>query len=230
MLTQTGRLKLIDFGIAREFKASATKDTKYFVSVGYSPPEQYGTGQTDARSDIYSLGATIHQLLTQRDPANDPFMFPPLRSINPAVSGNMESIVAKCLQIDRTQRYPTVAEVRDALLPLLSTIISPVDGAEMLLIPKGEFLMGTSDEQINELLLQFPAWKREGFASEQPQHRVYLDDFYIDKYPVTNARFEQFVKATGYKAEGDWRKHYTQGKEKQPVVNVSWNDANAYCK
>jgi formylglycine-generating enzyme required for sulfatase activity len=336
MLTQTGRLKLIDFGIAREFKASATKDTQYLVSVGYSPPEQYGKGQTDARSDIHSLGATLHQLLTQRDPANDPFMFPPLRSINPAISGNMESIVAKCLQLDRTQRYPTVAKVRDVLRlclpkpvlrlsmnnidfgklneggtmptrtvtisnagtgnlswnvssaaffvntrqvgnqlqvelkdivgthqgdiqitsnggnatitvsaqvekaaptpvvvsvhPMSFTIISPIDGAEMILIPAGEFLMGTSDEQIKELLRQFPSWKREWFANERPQHRVYLDDFYIDKYPVTNAQFEQFVKATGYKAEGDWRRYYTKGKEKHPVVCVSWNAASAYCK
>ncbi|MBM3239225.1 serine/threonine protein kinase [Candidatus Poribacteria bacterium] len=115
MLTQTGRLKLIDFGIAREFKASATKDTTLLGSPGYAPPEQYGKGQTDARSDIYSLGAMLHQLLTKRDPADSPFMFPPLRSLNSAVSGNMESIVAKCLQIDKAQRYQTIAEVRDAL-------------------------------------------------------------------------------------------------------------------
>jgi iron(II)-dependent oxidoreductase len=90
--------------------------------------------------------------------------------------------------------------------------------------------MGTSDEQIKELLRQFSYWKREQFANEQPQHRVYLDEFYIDKYPVTNAQFERFVKATGYKAGDDWRKYYTKGKEKHPVVCVSWNDASAYCK
>jgi iron(II)-dependent oxidoreductase len=109
-------------------------------------------------------------------------------------------------------------------------IIREKDGAEMILIPAGEFLMGTSEYQIIELLRQFPDWKREWFADEQPQHRVYLDDFYIDKYPVTNAQFEQFVKATGYKAEGDWRKYYKKGKEKHSVVCVSWNDASAYCK
>ncbi|MBM3235344.1 formylglycine-generating enzyme family protein [Candidatus Poribacteria bacterium] len=109
-------------------------------------------------------------------------------------------------------------------------VINPVESAEMILIPAGEFIMGTSDEQIKELLRQFSSWKREWFADEQPQHRVYLDDFYIDKYPVTNAQFEQFVKATGYKVNSDWRAYYTKGKEKHPVVNVSWNDANAYCK
>ncbi|HIE28307.1 TPA: serine/threonine protein kinase [Candidatus Poribacteria bacterium] len=121
MLTQTGRLKLIDFGIAREFKASATHDTTYLGSPGHAPPEQFGKGQTDARSDIYSLGATLHQLLTKRDPAINPFMFPPLRSINPAVSKTMESILAKCLQIDKAQRYQSVAEVRDALRLCLPT-------------------------------------------------------------------------------------------------------------
>jgi len=115
MLTQMGRLKLIDFGIAREFKAGATKDTKPLGTPGYAPPEQHGTGQTDARSDIYSLGATLHQLLTKRDPADSLFMFPTLRSIKPTVSETMENIVAKCLQRDQAQRYQTIAEVRDAL-------------------------------------------------------------------------------------------------------------------
>jgi len=104
------------------------------------------------------------------------------------------------------------------------------DGAPMVLIPAGEFLMGTSDDQIEALLRQFPDWKQEWFADGRPQHRVYLDAFYIDVHPVTNARFEQFVRATGYKAEGEWREYYTGGKEEHPVVNVFWNDAFRYAE
>jgi formylglycine-generating enzyme required for sulfatase activity len=127
-------------------------------------------------------------------------------------------------------RIPTPEKLPAGLVFRDGKIISEKDGAEMILIPEGEFLMGTSDEQIKELLRQFSDWKREWFADEQPQHRVYLDEFYIDKYPVTNAQFEQFVKATRYKTESDWRKYYKKGKEKHPVVYVSWNDASAYCK
>jgi formylglycine-generating enzyme required for sulfatase activity len=70
----------------------------------------------------------------------------------------------------------------------------------------------------------------EGEPDEQPQHQVYLDAYFIDIHEVTNEQFARFVKATGYQAEGDWRKYYTSDKEKHPVVNVSWNDANAYCQ
>jgi len=86
----------------------------------------------------------------------------------------------------------------------------------MAYIPAGEFIMGSPEG--------------EGSNDEQPQHRVYLDAYFIDIYEVTNAQFAQFVTATGYQGEGDWRKYYTSGKEKHPVVNVTWNDANAYCQ
>jgi len=83
----------------------------------------------------------------------------------------------------------------------------------MVYIPAGEFLMGSND----------------GYG-EKPQHRVYLDAYFIDIYEVTNEQFARFVDATGYQAEGNWKEYFTSSKEKHPVVNVSWNDANAYCK
>src|SRR5690242_19542284 len=62
------RFVLIDFGIARVFKPDQTADTLIIGTPGYEPPEQYGQGQTEARSDIYSLGATLFHLLTGRVP------------------------------------------------------------------------------------------------------------------------------------------------------------------
>ncbi|HIE28389.1 TPA: PEGA domain-containing protein [Candidatus Poribacteria bacterium] len=89
------------------------------------------------------------------------------------------------------------------------------DGAEMILIPAGEFIMGSPEG--------------EGDDDEHPQHTVFLDAFYIDKYEVTNAQYKQFMDATGHKAPEYWNdERYNQ--PNQPVVGVSWYDAVAYCK
>ena len=78
MLSPNGHLYLIDFGIARHFKPGQARDTTAFGSTGYAAPEQYGKAQTTPRADIYSLGATLHQLLTGNDPTDSPFNFAPL--------------------------------------------------------------------------------------------------------------------------------------------------------
>src|SRR5258708_24438437 len=75
MVTPDGNIYLIDFGIARLFKPGQAKDTIAFGSPGYAAPEQYGKAQTTARADIYSLGATLHQMLTGSDPSEAPFAF-----------------------------------------------------------------------------------------------------------------------------------------------------------
>jgi len=82
MLMPNGQVKLIDFGIARLFKPGQAKDTQAFGTIGYSAPEQYGKGQTDARSDVYSLGVLLHQLLTGYDPTSTPFHLPPASQVN----------------------------------------------------------------------------------------------------------------------------------------------------
>ena len=110
-----GRLRLIDFGIARFFKHSQTTDTTALGTSGYASPEHY-TGQTDARSDLYSLAATMHHLLTLRDPSRQPpFQFPPVQSLNPAVSLELEQIIARGLDPDRTKRFASVPELEAAL-------------------------------------------------------------------------------------------------------------------
>jgi hypothetical protein len=120
MVDRSGTVKLIDFGIARVFKPGKTTDTLRMGTMGYAPPEQYaGKGQTDVRSDIYSLGATLHHLLTRRDPTQyPPFTFntAPPRSMNSAVSPHVEAATMKALAHDRTQRFQTAAEMKGALL------------------------------------------------------------------------------------------------------------------
>ncbi|MGV8119894.1 MAG: formylglycine-generating enzyme family protein [Candidatus Xenobiia bacterium LiM19] len=99
------------------------------------------------------------------------------------------------------------AAVKSGVSPAPSlppTMTNPKDGADMILIPAGEFLMGS------------PAGT--GRDNERPQHKVYLDAFYICKYQVTNRQFAKFVNATGYSAEGDWKTYAESGRETHPVV------------
>jgi serine/threonine-protein kinase len=115
MLDRDGAVKLIDFGIARVFTPGKSRDTTSLGTKGYAAPEQYGKGQTDARSDVYALGATLHFLLTGRDPADDPFNFPPARRLNPDVSPALEATVARAVAASAADRWPTAREMRRAL-------------------------------------------------------------------------------------------------------------------
>ena len=115
MLDREGAVKLIDFGIARLFTPGKSRDTTSLGTKGYAAPEQYGKGQTDARSDVYALGATLHFLLTGRDPADDPFNFPPARRLNPDVSPALEAVVARAVAAAPAERWPAAREMRRAL-------------------------------------------------------------------------------------------------------------------
>ena len=109
-------LRLIDFGIARLFNPDRTADTLIIGTPGYAPPEQYGQGQTDQRSDIYSLGATLHQLLSGQAPGAAPP--PPLTTLNPAVAPDLARIIARATAYAAADRYPCVEDLRADLLAL----------------------------------------------------------------------------------------------------------------
>jgi formylglycine-generating enzyme required for sulfatase activity/tRNA A-37 threonylcarbamoyl transferase component Bud32 len=134
-----------------------------------------------------------------------------------------------------------------------------VDGAELVFIPAGEFLMG-SDTGTSNAFCRENNSSCDGFADASPQHSVYLDAYSIDKFEVTNAMFEKFVSAKNYRTEAektgygevwrgngsvindaqqvsgaDWRHpagpgSSISGLENHPVVQVSWRDAKAYCQ
>lgn len=117
MVTPNGHVYLIDFGIARFFKEGQEQDTVFLGSPGYAPPEQHGTAQTNPRSDLYSLGATLHCCLTGRDPyhAEDRFAFPPVRQYNPQVPIEFDQLIQRLLALDEQQRPASAIEVQQAL-------------------------------------------------------------------------------------------------------------------
>ncbi|MBI3241008.1 MAG: serine/threonine-protein kinase [Chloroflexi bacterium] len=118
MLDQLNNIRLIDFGIAKGFQAGQ-KGTMIGTE-GYSPPEQY-RGEAGPAGDLYALGATMHHLLTKRDPrAEPPFSFAerPIRKINPSVSLGFEAIVNKSLAYNPTDRFPSAAATKEALVAL----------------------------------------------------------------------------------------------------------------
>ncbi len=84
----------------------------------------------------------------------------------------------------------------------------------LLRIPAGEFLMGSDGKQ-----------DKDAISSEMPQHKVFLDEYWMGKYSVTQAQYHAFVEASGYSGKGD----FVGGKETHPVTDVSWEDAVAFC-
>ncbi|MEQ8176376.1 MAG: serine/threonine-protein kinase, partial [Syntrophomonadaceae bacterium] len=115
MLTPDGQLKLIDFGIARHFHQSNSADTSAYGSHGFAPPEQYGQNQTDERSDIYALGATLHYLLTGIDPAKNPFNFEPPGKMA-RVSPGLNEAVMKAVALKPADRPQSISEFLNLLL------------------------------------------------------------------------------------------------------------------
>jgi tetratricopeptide (TPR) repeat protein len=115
MMSESGHIYLIDFGIARIFKPGKQHDTVALGSPGYAAPEQYGKAQSSPRSDIYSLGALLHHLLTGIDPSEQPFFFRPASQVNPAIDPALDALLQQMLAMDSDRRPASAQEVLNAL-------------------------------------------------------------------------------------------------------------------
>lgn len=112
ILQPSGYIKVIDFGIMRTYKPGKMQDTVVLGTRGYAAPEQYGTAQSDPRTDIFGLGMTMYFLLTGDDPRNPNFNgMKPIRALNPSIPKGMEYIIEKCTRIDPNQRYQSAGEL-----------------------------------------------------------------------------------------------------------------------
>jgi serine/threonine protein kinase len=115
MLTRSGRIKLIDFGIARLFRATSSQDTQLLGTPGFAPPEQYGSAQTDVRSDIYSLAMTLFQLMTYQLPESG-FGLSNVHQKFPQISPPVARALEKATALRPEDRYESIVVFRRALL------------------------------------------------------------------------------------------------------------------
>lgn len=121
MLKPDGSVKLIDFGTAKEYIIENNADTTALGTRGYAAPEQFGDAQgrgiynTDARTDIYNLGATLYHLVTGKNPCEPPYEIKPIRQWNPMLSSGLEQIIIKCCQPNPQDRYQSCSELLYAL-------------------------------------------------------------------------------------------------------------------
>jgi len=131
-LTANGIVRLLDFGIARSYKPGKIKDTIQIGTSGYCPIEQYGAAQTDCRSDIYALGATLYELLTKQAPPESTtrltknIPLPSIKTRNPQVSGSAEGIILKALGLRPEDRWQNAKEMQSAIRNAFPSLRAPI--------------------------------------------------------------------------------------------------------
>jgi serine/threonine protein kinase len=142
MLRNDGRIKLIDFGIARFFRRSGTHDTQMLGTPGFAPPEQYGTAQTDERSDMYSLAMSLFQLMTNTL-IEQGFGLLDVRSINPDISPSVAYALERATDPEPENRFESIAVFQRALL-----------GEGIFVFERGN--PATTPEELAELCARYP--------------------------------------------------------------------------
>ena len=116
MLRPDGKITLIDFGTARKYNYDSASDTTCLGTVGYAAPEQFaGETQTDARTDIYNLGATMYHLLTGVNPSEPPYELYPIRRWDESLSNGLEKIILRATRKDPDKRFNDCKEMSYAL-------------------------------------------------------------------------------------------------------------------
>ena len=116
MLNDENKLFIVDFGIARLFSGGKIHDTLIIGTPGFASPEHFGRSQTDSRSDIYSLGVTLHYLLTNIHPSTVPFVFKNPSDLNHEIPRPLSDAILKAVALDPVERFQSVAEMNEFLV------------------------------------------------------------------------------------------------------------------
>lgn len=184
-----GEIKLIDFGIARHFQQNAAHDTEVVGTRPYMAPEQFGSEQTDARADIYSLGVVMIYLATKKTDKAD------LENTYPYKQ--LASVIEKCIQKDRGRRFNSVAKLKKRLLRIKNhTVKKALLGAAAAVCVCAAFVGGFFAgryQGFNEgvdSLLSAPGQTKERFDESRRYEPVSFSDWYLDM-AVRNALGKQ---------------------------------------
>ncbi len=156
ILTEEGTLKLVDFGIAREYKEEKSNDTVYIGTRGYAAPEQYGSGQSNHLTDIYSLGVTLHELVTGISPNKPPYELVPFSQVQNQISYEFESVIKKCTRPEPDLRYKSAGELKKDLLNL-SAVLNQYKG-------KNDLSAKSVSKSFKRLVIT--VWNNAEFAGE----------------------------------------------------------------
>jgi len=226
MLMPGEHVKVLDFGLAKavdeESQAGGTgaqQGKRIAGTWAYASPEQKRRWDIDVRTDIYSVGLVLRELLTLRTPVDPPA---PVEAVRNDVSPSVSSVLNTALAENREERWGSAREFRLKLLEAFEKsyrkiFVQPVSkGGKtvstegMIFQEGGSFLMGSDD-----------------FGEESPEHEVHLEPFYIDKYPVTVGQYAKFLEDTKTAPPRFWQDAQYSGAD-QPVVGVSWKEAAGY--
>lgn len=244
ILKANGYWKIGDYGLVRSLNSTRSyAETIHLLGTPlFSPPESY-QGIISPAWDIWSLGIILIFLLTNKYPIQFQTQYELQTKISNADFDNLSwddleqpwrKIIKGCLQIDRQQRW-TAKQVLSALQPPVIQFTSPSVSSspnppvltlmlpsnvklEMIKIPAGSFLMGSTEAEVKRLNQEYST---DWYNCELPQHRVTLQEYYLGKYPVTQ---EQYQAVMGNNPSN------FKDNSKNPVESVSWNDAKAFCQ
>jgi len=219
MLDKSGKIRIMDFGIAESVQGSMSRleNTGSSGTLVYMSPEQIRGKDVGKEADIYSLGATLYELLSGNPPFHQGDITYQIINEKPeeikGISEQMNIILQKCLKKEIKERYSDCEEFRKDLLNKgiakenskikPKTIINEYAG-EMIFVKGGTFSMGSND----------------GYKDERPIHKVTVDDFYIGKYEVTQKQWKEIMGSNPSYFKGD----------NFPVEEVSWNDVQQFIK
>ena len=230
MITDKNEVYIIDFGIAKlvgeigDLTVEGKGGTERYMA-----PEQYDVSKTvDHRCDIYALGIVTFEMLTDQHPK-----LAKASELNQILNPSVDNVLKKALENDFLDRYSdidtffnefnkaiNINDLNNETLYKIEDVQKPSYDPEivknMTKVPSGNFWMGSS--------------KKEKFSdSEKPRHLVYLDEYYIDIFTVTNLQYRKFIKETNHPEPAYWS-NIKFNQDYQPVVGVSWYDAVEYAK
>jgi len=254
-----GRVVLMDFGIAKAMDESKYDNKTDIGAMGtrnYMSPEQmFNASDIDIRTDIYSMGVVLYEMLTLVKPINRGLGDPHLPSkYNHTVTHDLDILVLKMLSFKKEDRQNSLQEVIYTLDSILSNMTNVTEVTGFTILPesknstnqkntkntkKPQITEITEITEINEIYKKTILIEEGNFfrgsgieskvESEKPKKQIYLKAFKIGKYAVSNEDYALFLRSTKYKKPKLFEFNY-KNFPNRPVINVSWVDANKFCE